>query len=234
MPKEKETNPKDALSISKVPFHAIPTIPMLEVGLAMMEGGRKYGTHNYRQAGVKMSVYYDAAIRHLAAWWEGQDLDPASGIHHVVKAIAGLLVVRDGMLMKNCIDDRPIQYPDGIDMGGLNDAAAKLITKYPDCVAPFTQQGSADIDADLCADIGADISVNAESPQFSVGDLVKIVPNEPIPRAYLEEIEGADYRGEIIEELDDIYTNTYIVRLSNGVDVNLYPEELTVMERRGN
>jgi hypothetical protein len=52
-------------------------------------------------------VYFDATLRHLFAWWEGEDLDPASGLHHIDKAIAGLFVVRDAMLRGMCTDDRP-------------------------------------------------------------------------------------------------------------------------------
>ncbi|GAF71532.1 unnamed protein product, partial [marine sediment metagenome] len=35
--KTKPTNPKQALGIKKVPTHCIPSGPMLEAGLAMME-----------------------------------------------------------------------------------------------------------------------------------------------------------------------------------------------------
>jgi hypothetical protein len=121
-------------------MHVVPTKPLLEVGLAMMEGGRKYGAHNYRAVGVKMSVYYDAAMRHLMDWWEGEDIDPESGVSHVVKAIACLFVLRDSMHMDNARDDRPIQYPGGLDMRVMNEMAANIINMYPDCVRPYTQK----------------------------------------------------------------------------------------------
>ncbi|MFA5153008.1 MAG: dATP/dGTP diphosphohydrolase domain-containing protein [Clostridia bacterium] len=133
----KPTNPKDVLGIKKVPLHCVPLKPILELGLAMMEGGRKYGKHNYRAMGVRGSVYFDAAIRHLFAWWEGEDIDPESGVSHVVKATACLLVMRDSMLMKNFVDDRPITYPDGLGMNELNKLAEGIITKYPNCKEPF-------------------------------------------------------------------------------------------------
>jgi hypothetical protein len=52
---------------------------LAEVGLGMLEGGHKYGRHNYRAIGVRTSIYYDAAMRHLTAWWEGEDIDAESG-----------------------------------------------------------------------------------------------------------------------------------------------------------
>ncbi len=139
MSNTKQSNPKDSLGIKKVPLHAVPTKPLLELGLAMMEGGRKYGSHNYRKIGVKMSTYYDASMRHLMAWWEGEDIDPDSGIHHVIKAIASLFVVRDSMHMGNCVDDRPPVYPDGINMSYFNQLAAGIIKEYPECAKPFLE-----------------------------------------------------------------------------------------------
>jgi hypothetical protein len=139
MTESKASNPKDALGIKKVPFHAIPAKPLMELGLAMMEGGRKYGTHNYRAVGVRFSTYYDSTLRHVISWWEGEDNDSDSGVHHIVKAIAGLFVVRDSMHMGNFEDDRPLQYPNGIDMIKFNRMAAEIIEQYPNCVAPFLQ-----------------------------------------------------------------------------------------------
>ena len=138
----KDTNPKDALGVKKVPLSTMPTGPMYEVSLAMLEGARKYGRHNYRTLGVKASVYYDAALRHLTTWWEGEDIDEASGIHHLMKAAACLFVVRDSMLMENWIDDRPPQYPEKLDAERLNKLAQEMITKYPTCVKPFCHKES--------------------------------------------------------------------------------------------
>jgi hypothetical protein len=135
---KKESNPKESLGIRKVPLHTIPVKPLLELGLAMMEGGRKYGTHNYREAGVRYSTYYDAAMRHLTAWWEGEDIDPDSGLPHVVKAMACMLVLRDSQHMGNGIDDRPTRYPDGISMPEFNKKASDIIDKCPERVEPFT------------------------------------------------------------------------------------------------
>ncbi|MEN6534503.1 MAG: dATP/dGTP diphosphohydrolase domain-containing protein [Bryobacteraceae bacterium] len=139
----KDTNPKDAVGTKKVPISTVPCGPLLEVGLAMLEGARKYGRHNYRAAGVRASVYFDAIIgRHLMPWWEGQDIDPDSGLSHITKAIAGLFVLRDSMLMGNWVDDRPICNK--INLAELNAKAAEIIERYPDAKEPFTQQPAGD------------------------------------------------------------------------------------------
>jgi hypothetical protein len=136
----KDTNPKEALGICKIPLHTVPCEVLMELGLAMLEGGRKYGTHNYREMGVRMSTYYDACQRHLMSWWEGEDYDPDSGIHHIIKAMACLLVVRDSMHMGNVVDDRPTQLPLKLDIKTLNSRAKKIIEKYPECEVPYTQE----------------------------------------------------------------------------------------------
>ena len=134
----KDTNPKDAVGISKVPFSTISAQVLGELGLAMLEGALKYGRHNYRVSGVRASVYYDAALRHLLAWWEGQDIDPDSGLPHVVKAIACLAVVRDSQIQGNWVDDRPPKTP-GDWVRELNERAKQLLDKYPNPVPAYTE-----------------------------------------------------------------------------------------------
>jgi len=127
----KQSNPKDIIGIRKLAFSALPWRVLTYVGLAMMEGAAKYGRHNYRAAGARASVYFDAVVaRHLTDWWEGNDIDPDSGLHHIDKAISGLMVLRDSMLEGNFIDDRP---PRGrVDLAELNDLAAKILDKHAD------------------------------------------------------------------------------------------------------
>ena len=92
MTQTKQTNPKDAVGIRKILFSVLPMRVLWRVALAMLEGALKYGRHNYRIAGVRASVYFDAVVaRHLTLWWEGEDIDPDSGLSHVDKAIAGLI-----------------------------------------------------------------------------------------------------------------------------------------------
>lgn len=133
----KPTNPKDAFGIRKAPLSTIPAPVLMELGVAMQEGAAKYGRHNYRTLGVRGSVYYDAAMRHLMAWWEGEDIDPDSGLSHVTKAIASLAVLRDAMMQDKFNDDRPPcakpWLPD------LNARSEALFAKYPEPKMPHRQ-----------------------------------------------------------------------------------------------
>lgn len=135
----KDTNPKDAVGTKKATASTIPSPVMMEVGVAMLEGARKYGRSNYRRAGIRESVYYDAAMRHLAAYWEGEDLDPDSGLSHITKAIASLVVLRDGQMNETSTDDRPPKFKAGW-MQELNKKAAAIIEKYPNAPKAFTEK----------------------------------------------------------------------------------------------
>lgn len=104
----KPTNPKDAVGIKKVPLLSVLPLRVLSgLALAMLEGARKYGRHNYRVSGVRASVYLDACGRHLAAFYGGRNIDPDSGLHELDKAMACLAVLRDGIHQGNWMDDRP-------------------------------------------------------------------------------------------------------------------------------
>jgi hypothetical protein len=48
------------------------------------------------------------------------------------------------MLVGNWIDDRPLQNPNGLDMQALNTKAAEIISKYRECVAPYTELNKGD------------------------------------------------------------------------------------------
>lgn len=137
---KKDTNPKDAVGTGKVPFSTIPSEVVAELGLVMLLGARKYGRHNYRAAGVRASVYHDAAIRHLTRWFEGEDVDAESGISHLVHAMACCCVLRDSEFFGNMTDDRPPKLPDGW-LEELNKKAQEIVDRYPDPAEAYTEQG---------------------------------------------------------------------------------------------
>jgi len=135
---KKDTNPKDAIGVTKAPMSVVPSTALIALGQAMLEGSQKYGRHNYRTAGIRFSVYYDAAMRHLMAWWEGEDIDPDSGLAHPVKAMACMAIVVDAMAQDNATDDRPPKSRKGW-MNDANEHTKRLLEKYPDPKEPHTE-----------------------------------------------------------------------------------------------
>jgi hypothetical protein len=84
-------------------------------------------------------VYRDAAQRHLDAFWEGEDIDPASNLPHIVKAMACLAVLRDSQWQENWVDDRPPKSPSGW-QDQLNEHAKWLLERFPNPVPAYTDQ----------------------------------------------------------------------------------------------
>lgn len=137
----KDTNPKDAIGVTKSPLSVLSGQVLYELGNAMLEGALKYGRHNYREAGVRGSVYFDACQRHLWAYWEGEDIDPDSGVSHLVKAMACLIVWRDAQLYGLETDDRPPALDDRWLSQRANKVAKELVERYPEPKEPVTEVG---------------------------------------------------------------------------------------------
>lgn len=136
----KPSNPKDGVGIRKWrQFVTVPFTVVAEVGAAMLEGGMKYARHNYRVAGVRASVYVDAAIGHVMQWWEGEDLDPDTKLSHITKAIASLVVLRDAMIQDMLNDDRPPKAKLDKVRADLQTVVDEMFDKYPESKAPVTE-----------------------------------------------------------------------------------------------
>jgi len=106
-------NPKQACGRSKASMSSVPPRVLLELGIGMGEGAIKYGPYNYRESVIVESDYYDALMRHIFAYWEGENIDPDSQMSHITKAICTLVVWRDAMIGDNTEDDRPPASEDG-------------------------------------------------------------------------------------------------------------------------
>ena len=106
-PQVQSTNPKDKIGQTKPPLHLIPPGAEILEAVVMGLGEKKYGPYNWREHKVRATVYISAARRHLAAWLDGEDYDPESGVTHLahVRACMGILI--DAMVNDMMVDDRP-------------------------------------------------------------------------------------------------------------------------------
>jgi len=89
----------------KAPIGLLPAQALEEVAQVLAYGAEKYGTHNWR-GGMAHSRLYDAALRHLLAFIDGQDLDDESGKEHLAHAICGLLMLLESRKKGYGKDDR--------------------------------------------------------------------------------------------------------------------------------
>jgi len=73
----------------------------------MAFGARKYGDRNYLNgAGLRFGRVFAALMRHLWAWWRGEDSDEETGISHLAHAACNLMMLYD-LVERGGQDDRP-------------------------------------------------------------------------------------------------------------------------------
>lgn len=118
----KPTNPKEVVGSTKLPLHLIPAAALAHTSLAFYEGATKYGSYNWRIAGVRASTYQAAAKRHLDKWFNGDDVDPDTKVHHLANAAACCLILLDAEVQSKLNDDRPPRQ----DLQGLYDKLAEV------------------------------------------------------------------------------------------------------------
>ena len=126
----KQTNPKDIIGSTKLPFHLCPLTFVAGVAMAFLEGCLKYGRSNFRAVGVRSSIYYDACMRHMNSWFEGEDIDPESGLNHLYKAGACIAVLVDAIECGKLNDDRMIK-------GGYKETVEKFTPKIKELLEKY-------------------------------------------------------------------------------------------------
>jgi hypothetical protein len=90
----------------KLRFDLLPVDSIREVVWVLMFGSAKYGDRNW-ETGMAYSRLYAAALRHLMAWWEGEERDPESNLPHLAHAICCVLFLLSYSLRGRGSDDRP-------------------------------------------------------------------------------------------------------------------------------
>lgn len=67
-------------------YGLIPAGPLRQVAEVYGFGAQKYDAHNWRK-GYDWRLAFDALMRHAWAFWNGEDRDPESGLHHLAHAV---------------------------------------------------------------------------------------------------------------------------------------------------
>ncbi len=103
-----DSNPKDRIGVTKAPIRLWPPLATVVGSMVMALGAKKYGPYNWREKKVQYSVYLEAAQRHIFAAFDGEDLDPESGLPHIAHAMACMAILLDADSTGKMIDDRPV------------------------------------------------------------------------------------------------------------------------------
>jgi hypothetical protein len=101
-----DANLKTAAAVGKPKMSGVPPVALLALGAAMQNGVDKYGKFNWRTTSVTASVFYDAMLRHLLAWYAGEDFADDSEVHHLAHLMAGAAIVLDAEMTNKFNDDR--------------------------------------------------------------------------------------------------------------------------------
>jgi hypothetical protein len=101
------TDPKQQHGADKPPLSLIPATALIPLSRALEQGAGKYGPYNWRRTPISASVYQNAALRHLLAWWDGEDVDVESGQSHLAHVMANCAILIDARMADTLQDDRP-------------------------------------------------------------------------------------------------------------------------------
>lgn len=123
-------NPKQRSGDTKVNLALIPSAGLIYAALGFHDGAIKYGPFNWRQDKVEIMTYIAAAMRHLLAFVDGEELseeelwnhpDPEKELDqgtvhlgqkpHLGHAIACLIILADAISLDHVIDNRPLPGP---------------------------------------------------------------------------------------------------------------------------
>lgn len=92
-------------SADKPGVDQIPPDVLLEWGDIFTYGAKKYARDNWRK-GTEWHEFYGSALRHLARFWGGEDIDPETGLPHLVHALWNCGALRYYQLHGVGTDDR--------------------------------------------------------------------------------------------------------------------------------
>jgi hypothetical protein len=92
---------------TKVRVDLLPIDAMTQVADVFGFGAKKYFANSYRQGEtVAWSRTYGSILRHLFAFWQGEDTDPESGLPHLAHAGTQLFILMEHTAHNKDKDDR--------------------------------------------------------------------------------------------------------------------------------
>lgn len=90
----------------KLRLDLIPPELLLDVAEVLSFGATKYGDRNWER-GMYWGRVFGAAMRHLWAWWSGEDKDPETGLSHLAHALCCVMFLATYERRGAGYDDRP-------------------------------------------------------------------------------------------------------------------------------
>lgn len=91
----------------KLRMELIPPDALEALARILTDGAIKYSSRNW-ELGMEWSRPYGALLRHLLAWWSGQDNDPESGHSHMWHVLTNAVFLTSYQQRGIGKDDRPV------------------------------------------------------------------------------------------------------------------------------
>ncbi len=95
--KRKEEVVENSFDGEKKPYELLPAKAIDEVVQVLAFGKKKYGANNWmmRDSKEDKQAFMGAALRHIFAWQQGDDVDKETGIDHLAHAACNLLFIQE-------------------------------------------------------------------------------------------------------------------------------------------
>ena len=104
--KKKEKGLAARHNSGKLPMHLVPPDAIKAMAEVLEVGMDKFAIRNWEQ-GAYYSVPYASLMRHLLAFWEGEDKDPESGKLHLAHILTNAAFLLRYYEQFPELDDRP-------------------------------------------------------------------------------------------------------------------------------
>lgn len=93
---------------NKLRWDLLPFTSLTAVTEVMTYGANKYAERNWEK-GMRFTRVFASTMRHLTAWFIGEDKDPETKMSHLAHAACNILFLLHYELTTTGTDDRPVQ-----------------------------------------------------------------------------------------------------------------------------
>ena len=94
----------------KLRYDLIPPHVIEQLAAVLTGGAVKYGPNNWRaDGGMAWTRCYASMMRHIQAWYQGEDTDPESGLSHLAHAMCNITFLMEYERTNTERDDRPFK-----------------------------------------------------------------------------------------------------------------------------
>ena len=92
-------------------MYLLPPKALTEVAKVLTFGANKYDEHNWKKLDNLQNRYTGAALRHIFAHMDGEELDPETGLDHLAHALCCLLFKLEAKLEDGKSKEKGLREP---------------------------------------------------------------------------------------------------------------------------